>query len=172
MEFIRTITSAIGDFFGTYGESFAMMVIAGFIIAFIVELGVKKAFDYLEEKLDGKDKILSVLSVIRMGAIFVVTFVMSIVSTHLILNGGLEIPGNKALAPFWFAIIYGAQYVFSMYGIKGILKLKEEKKSKEPKAPKEPKPKKVNPVEGMEKLAYNVYRASDGVLYNKKGEKI
>ena len=170
MEFFKAIGVAISSFFEAYGTGFGMLVLAGFIIAFVVELGVKKAFAYLEEKLEGKGKILSVLSVIKIGAIFTVTFIMAIVSTRLILKAEVPLPGNNALAPFWFAIIYGAQYVFSMYGIKAILKIKDQPKKE--KAPKEPKPKKVNPVEGMTKIAHNVYRDADGNLYNKKGEKV
>ena len=154
------------SFLSEYGVSFAMIVVAGLIIAFVVEISLKKAFAYLEEKYEGKEKLLQILNVVRMGAIFVVTVVMSIISTKLIMESELPLPGNKALAPFWFALIYGCQYIFSMYGIKGILKLKDRPKAE--KAPKEKKVK-VNPVAGMERLAKNVYRDADGKLYDKKG---
>lgn len=169
-EFINAIGVAISNFFEAYGTGFVMLVVAGFIIAAVVELGVKKAFDYLEEKFDGKDRLLSVLSIAKMAAIFLMTVIMSIVCTKLILKAELPLPGNEALAPFWFAVIYFAQYIFSMYGIKAILRVKDAPKKE--KAPKEPKPKKVSPVEGMKKIAWNVYRDENGNLYNKKGEKI
>ena len=161
----------IGNFFegflGEYGVGFAMIVLAGAIIAFVVEISLKKAFAYLEDKFEGKEKLLAIVNVGKMGAIFLVTVIMSIVSTKLILQSEVRLPGNSALAPFWFALIYGAQYIFSMKGIKGIIELRNRPKKE--KAPKEPKPKKVNPVEGMEKLASNVYRDKDGKLYDKKG---
>jgi len=161
----------IGNFFesflGEYGVGFAMIILAGLIVAFVVEISIKKAFAYLEEKFEDKERLLAIINVVKMAAIFLVTVVMSAVSTKLILQSEVSLPGNSALAPFWFALIYGCQYVFSMKGIKGILKLKDRPKKE--KAPKEPKPKKVNPVEGMEKLAANVYRDADGKLYDKKG---
>ena len=170
MEFFKAVGDAVSSFFDAYGTGFGMLILAGFIIAFVVELGIKKAFTYLEDKLAGKDNLLSVLGIAKMAVIFVFTIVASAVSTHLILKGGIVLPGNNALAPFWFAVIYGAQYVFSMYGIKALLRIRE--KEKEPKAPKEPKPKKAKPTDGMTKIAHNVYKAADGNLYNRKGERL
>lgn len=169
-EFFTAVGVAISSFFEAYGTGFAMLVLAGFIIAAVVELGVKKAFDYLEGKFKDKDGILSALGIAKTATVIAVTFAMAIISTKLILKAELPLPGNEALAPFWFAIIYFAQYVFSMYGIKTILRLKDAPKKE--KAPKQPKPKKVSPVEGMTKLARNVYRNADGELFNKKGEKL
>ncbi len=151
------------DFLDKFGTSFAMMVVAGFIIAFIVELGVKNAFAWLEDKLGEQ----TYLTIARIAVIFIVTVLGSLISTKIITNGSLPLPGNSAFAVFWFFIIYGSQYVFSMYGIKAMLRIKDKKK--EPKAPKEPKPKKVKPTDGMTKIAHNVYKAADGKLYNKKG---
>lgn len=170
MEFFKTVGVAISGFFEAYGTGFAMLVLAGFIIAFVTELGIKKAFAWLEERLGGKDTLMNVLGIAKMAVIFVFTITASAVSTRLILKGGLPLPGNEALAPFWFAVIYGAQYVFSMYGIKAILRIKDAPKKE--KEPKEPKPKKVSPVEGMTKIAHNVYKAADGSLYNRKGERL
>ena len=163
---MENILTGVKGFFEQYGGSFAMMVLAGFIIACIVELGVKSAFRWLEEQL-GKQKYLTIA---RIGVIFLVTVLGSFASTRIIMNGSMELPGNSAFAPFWFFIIYISQYVFSMYGIKAILKIKDAPRTE--KEPKEPKPKKVSPVEGMTKIAHNVYRAEDGSLYNKKGEKL
>ena len=159
------------NFLKAYGTSFLMMVFAGFIVAFLVEISVKKAFAYLEAKYEGKDRLLALLSAVKMAVIFIVTIVMCLVSTKLILKAELPLPGNVALAPFWFAIIYGAQYIFSMYGIKAILERKGLKIEKKPKVKKE-KPKKVNPVEGMTKIARNVYKNAEGKFFNKKGEQI
>ena len=163
---MENILTGVKGFFEQYGGSFAMMVLAGFIIACIVELGVKSAFRWLGEKL-GEQKYLDIA---RIAVIFLVTVLGSFASTRIIMNGSLELPGNSAFGPFWFFIIYISQYVFSMYGIKAILKIKDAPKTE--KAPKEPKPKKVSPVEGMTRIAHNVYKAADGSLYNRKGEKL
>ena len=154
---------AVEDFFKAYGTSFLMMIVAGFIIAFIVEIGIKKAFAWLEKKLGEK----AYLAIAKMAVIFSFTILGSGVSVGLIFKAGLPLPGNAALAPFWFFIIYIAQYVFSMKGIKGILALKDREKKEKP-----AKEKKASPVEGMKKIAHNVYKAADGSLYNRKGEKI
>ena len=160
--------SVIEGFFSAYGTSFLLMVLAGFIIAFIVELGVKKAFDWLVEKLGDKPY----LSIAKMAVVFAVTIWGTLMATVLIMKGELPLPGNRALAPFWFAVIYICQYVFSMYGIKAILRIKEKEKA--PKAPKEPKPKKEkkDPLAGLEKLADNCYTDGNGNYFNKKGKKL
>ena len=166
---MENILLAIKQFLEAYGTSFILMAFAGFVIAFIVELGVKEAFAYLEEKIGDKPY----LQIAKMAVIFIVTMGLSAACTSIILKAELPLPGNKALAPFWFAFIYLCQFFFSMKGIKAILKLKDRpKKEKAPKAPKEPKPKKVSPVEGMEKIAHNVYRDAQGNLYDKKGKAI
>lgn len=154
------------SFLSEYGAGFAMMILAGAIIAFVVEYAVKRAFDYLEKKYEGKDKMLALLSAAKMGAIFVVTIVMSVICTKLIVQSELTLPGNSALTPFWFAIIYAAQYVFSMKGIKGIIEIRHRPKKERVKKEKKVK---VNPVANMERLAKNVYRDADGKLYDKKG---
>ena len=166
MEFFKTIGVATANFFDEYGAGFAMLVLAGLIIAGIVEVGVKKAFAWLEEKIGDKPY----LSIARMATIFAVTIIGTLVSTALILNGDLPLPGNKVLAPFWFAVIYLAQYIFSMHGFKAIFRIKDREKPEKP--AKEPKPKKVSPVEGMKKIAFNVYKDEQGNLYNRKGEKL
>lgn len=154
----------IKSFFEAYGTSFILMAFAGFLIAFIVELGVKEAFAYLEEKIGDKPY----LQIAKMSVIFVVTMGLTGVCTSLIMKSGVPLPGNKALAPFWFSVIYLCQFFFSMKGIKTILKIKDRPKKE--KQPKEPKPKKVSPVEGMEKVAHNVYRDAQGNLFDKKGK--
>lgn len=175
MTFLTVIWDALKAFLEAYGASFAVMVLGGFVIAFFTEIAVKKAFKWLEERFDGNEKILAIVDIARMAAIFAVTVILSAVSTGLLFKAELPLPGNKALAPFWFAVIYIAQYIFSMKGIKGILKLHEEAKNKEPKEKKakEPKPKKVNPVEGYIRISHNCYKdPATGKFYNKKGEQL
>ena len=156
-----------GDFFKAYGGSFLLMVVAGFLIAAVTELGIKKAFNWLEEKLGDKPY----LSIARIAVIVLFTMFATAYSVVLMFKGELPLPGNKALAPFWFAIIYFIQWVFSMKGIKGILRIKDRPKKEKP--AKEPKEKKVSPVEGYIKIAKNCYKdpATDK-FYNKKGEQL
>ena len=160
----------LDSFLKAYGVSFLVMVFIGFGIAFLIELGVKKAFKWLEEKLAGKENILAILNIVKMSAIFVVTVGLAVISTRIIMKGGLPLPGNAFMAPFWFLFIYICQYVFSMYGIKGILKIKD--REKEPKQPKEKKVK-VNPVEGMTKISRNCYKDPvSGHFFDRKGNQL
>lgn len=163
MTFFEKVGTVVEDFISAYGTGFGLMVLAGFIIAFITEVGVKKAFEYLESVIGDKPY----LEIARMVTIFAVTIFGSIASTVILLKGDVVLPGNKALAPFWFMLIYIVQYVFSMYGIKAFLKIKDSPKTEKP-----PKEKKVSPVEGMEKIARNVYRDAQGNLFNKKGVRL
>ena len=160
--------ATVSSFLSVYGSSFLVMILAGLLVAIIIELAVKKAFAWLEEKFGD----VRWLDVAKMSVIFVVTIALCAVSTHLIMVGELPLPGNKALAPFWFGVIYVAQYVFSMYGIKAILGLKDrepkEKKVKEPK----PKKEKKDPLAGLQKLSDNCYTDGAGNYFNKKGKKL
>lgn len=166
---MEKIGAFLEEFLSNYGVSFLVMVFIGFGIAFLIELGVKKAFKWLEEKLAGKDKMLAILNIAKMSVIFIVTIVLTLVSTHIIMKGGLPLPGNAALAPFWFLFIYIVQYVFSMYGIKGILGLKNREKAEKP---KKEKPAKKDPLEGLTKLSANCYTDNNGHYFNKKGKEI
>ena len=58
MTFFEKILVLSGDFFSAYGGSFLLMVVAGFLIAAVTELGIKKAFNWLEEKLGDNGRIL------------------------------------------------------------------------------------------------------------------
>ena len=165
--FFEKIGKAIENFVSAYGSSFLVMVLAGLLIAVIIELAVKKAFKWLEEKFGD----VKWLDISKMSVIFVVTIALCAISTMLILAGELPLPGNRALAPFWFGIIYLCQYIFSMYGIKSLFKIKE-KEPKEKKV-KEPKPKKVNPVEGMKKISRNCYKDPvSGNFFDRKGNQL
>lgn len=165
--FFEKIGKAIENFLSAYGSSFLVMVLAGLLIAVIIELAVKKAFKWLEEKFGD----VKWLDISKMSVIFVVTIALCAISTKLILVGELPLPGNRALAPFWFGIIYLCQYIFSMYGIKSLFKIKE-KEPKEKKV-KEPKPKKVNPVEGMKKISRNCYKDPvSGNFFDRKGNQL
>ena len=164
---LEKIGNVVGSFLEAYGSSFAMMIIAGLLIALFVEYAVKKAFAWLEEKFGD----VKWLDTAKVSAIFAVTVIFSVIATRLLFIGELPLPGNKALAPFWFGIIYFCQYIFSMYGIKGLLNLKD--RDPKEKAPKEPKPKKVNPVEGFKKISRNCYKdEATGIFYDRKGNRL
>ena len=164
---LEKVGNAVENFLSAYGSSFLVMVLAGLLIAVIIELAVKKAFTWLEERFGD----VKWLDISKMSVIFIVTIALSAISTKLIMVGELPLPGNRALAPFWFGIIYFAQYVFSMYGIKALFRIRE-REPRERKA-KEPKPKKVNPVEGMKKISRNCYKdEATGSFYDRKGNKL
>lgn len=155
---------AVENFLNNYGTAFLMMAVAGLIIALVIELAVKNAFAWLEKKFDGKDKVLDALNIAKMSVIFVLTIALTAASTKILMAGGLQFPGNKALAPIWFAVIYFCQYGFSVYGIKSLLGLKD----REPKQKKERK----DPLEGLQKLSDNCYTDGAGNYFNKKGKKL
>ena len=164
---LENVGKALESFLSAYGSSFLVMVLAGLLVAVIIELAVKKAFAWLEERFGD----VKWLDVAKMSVIFVVTIALCAVSTKLILAGELPLPGNRALAPFWFGIVYIAQYVFSMYGIKALFRIRE-REPRERKA-KEPKPKKVNPVEGFKKISRNCYKdEATGAFYDRKGNRL
>ena len=167
---LEKVGKAIENFLSAYGSSFLVMVLAGLLVAVIIELAVKKAFAWLEERFGD----VKWLDVAKMSVIFVVTIALCAVSTKLILAGELPLPGNRALAPFWFGIVYIAQYVFSMYGIKALFRIKEkEPKEKKVKGPKPKKEKKPSPVEGFKKISRNCYKdEATGAFYDRKGNRL
>ena len=163
MTFLEVIATAVKSFLDAYGLSIALMVIVGLIIAFIVELAVKNAFDWLEKQTGINVK---VLKISRISVIFLITMGLTIASTVIILKGGVPLPGNSALAPIWFMLIYICQYVFSMFGIKNILGIKDKKK--EPTTDKEKK----DPLAGLQQVSKKVWTDGNGNYYNKRGKQI
>ncbi len=87
---------------------------------------------------------------------------------------GAAASGQQGSGPFWFGIIYLCQYIFSMYGIKALFKIKDrEPKEKKVREPKQKKEKKPNPVEGMKKISRNCYKdEATGSFYDRKGNKL
>ena len=154
-------------FFGEYGYSFLMMVVIGFVVAIITEITLKKALNWLEGKLAGHERLIAALNVVRTVLIQCMTWIMVIVFTKLLVDT-MPLPGSAVLWPVWLCLVYIVQYVFSMYGITGILTLKDR-----PKKEKAPKEKKVNPVEGYTKISRNCFKdPATGLFYNKKGEQL
>ena len=154
----------IKAFFAEYGYSFFMMVVIGFVTAIITEITVKKALNWLEQQVGEKGK--KILAVVRIVVIQLATWGQVILYTHILVKN-MPLPGGKVFYIIWMFLVYIIQYVFSMFGIKGILELISKLKNKQPK----PKREKFDPVAGMEKLDENVY--FDGsAYYNKKGVKL
>ena len=154
----------IKAFFSEYGYSFFMMVVIGFVTAIITEITVKKALNWLDEQLGEKGK--KILAVVRIVVIQLATWGQVILYTHILVKN-MPLPGGKVFYIIWMFLVYIIQYVFSMFGIKGILELISKLKNRQPK----PKREKFDPVAGMEKLDENVY--FDGsAYYNKKGVKL
>lgn len=154
----------IRAFFAEYGYSFFMMVVIGFVTAIITEITVKKALNWLEEQVGDKGK--KILAVVRIVVIQIATWGQVILYTHILVRN-MPLPGGKVFYIIWMFLVYIIQYVFSMFGIKGILELMAKLKNKQPK----PKKEKFDPVAGMEKLDENVYY--DGTYYyNKKGVRL
>lgn len=154
----------IKAFFAEYGYSFFMMVVIGFVTAIITEITVKKALNWLEQQVGEKGK--KILAVVRIVVIQLATWGQVILYTHILVKN-MPLPGGKVFYIIWMFLVYIIQYVFSMFGIKGILELISKLKNKQPKVKKE----KFDPVAGMEKLDENVY--FDGsAYYNKKGVKL
>ena len=154
----------IKAFFAEYGYSFFMMVVIGFVTAIITEITVKKALNWLEQQVGEKGK--KILAVVRIVVIQLATWGQVILYTHILVKN-MPLPGGKVFYIIWMFLVYIIQYVFSMFGIKGILELISKLKNRQPK----PKREKFDPVAGMEKLDENVY--FDGsAYYNKKGVKL
>jgi len=151
----------IGNFFKDYGYSFAMFVLAGAIIALLLEITVKKVFDWLEPKFDEKGK--KVLAIVKAVVIQLLTWASCIICAKLIVDN-MPLPGGKVFIIIWVPLVYIIQYIFSMYGIKGIIEWLEKRH--------EPKPEKPNPVEGMKQLSDNLYINALGQYFTKEGKRL
>ena len=156
----------IKAFFAEYGYSFLMMVVIGFVTAIITEITVKKALNWLEQQVGEKGR--KILAVVRIVVIQLATWGQVILYTHILVRN-MPLPGGKVFYVVWMFLVYIIQYLFSMYGIKGILEAiaKKAEKEKQPKVKKE----KFDPVAGMQQLSDNLF--TDGVnYYTKKGQKL
>lgn len=157
----------IKAFFADYGYSFLMMVVIGFVIAIITEITLKKALNWLEGKLEGHAQLIAVLNVVRTILIQCMTWIMVIVFTRLLVET-MPLPGSAVLWPVWLCLVYIIQYIFSMYGIKGIINAVKKHAEKEPKE-KEPK---KDPLEGLTRVSENLFMDDKGGYYQLKGKKV
>ena len=84
----------------------------------------------------------------------------------------LPLPGAEVLLPLWVATVYICQYIFSCWGIKGILaaikKHIEKKEQKEKEEKPEPEPKEILTKTNVK----GVYKNSTGALVDKNNNPI
>lgn len=157
----------IKNFADQYGVSFLVLVVISFVIAMLTEVTIKKAFEWLEKKLDGKKWI----AIAKIVGIQLFTWALTIWFSALLV-AGLPFPGSKVLFPVWLCLVYFLQYLFSCWGIKGFLDWlkKRAQRKAEKKAEKEAleaaKPQLVK-VAGTE----NLYTDGQGHYYDAKGRR-
>lgn len=158
----------IKNFFEAYGISFLVLVITSFVIAMLTEITIKKAFEWLEEKLSGKKWVL----VAKVVGIQVFTWTLTLWFSKLLV-AGLPFPGSAVLFPVWICLVYLLQYLFSCWGIKGFLawlKKRAEKKAEkaaEAAAIEAAKPQLIKVV-GSDKL----YTDGQGHYFDARGNRL
>lgn len=153
----------VKNFCNDYGYSFLMLVIAGAVIAIIIEITVKKVFDWLEPKFDEKGK--KVLAIVKAAVIQILTWALVVMFTSIIVKN-MPLPGGQVFLIIWVPFVYIVQYVFSMYGIKGLIRAAENHARKA----LAPKPEKKDPLEGLQKLSENCYTDGQGHYFTAKGK--
>ncbi len=153
------VVDVVRSFLEAYGWGFLVLVGMGCLIALLVEATVKKPIEWLEKKWKGNERRLAILQAVKMIVLQIFIWGLS-VWFGVLLQKGMKMPGNGVLLPFWIGMIYGIQFLFSMFVVKKIFGEKEEKSAPEPKAELE----KTN-VRG-------VFKNKDGQLVDKNNEPI
>lgn len=153
----------VKSFCNDYGYSLLMLVLAGAVIAILIEITVKKVFDWLEPKFDEKGR--KILSAIRGAVIQACTWTLTVMFTGLIVDN-MPLPGGKVFLIIWIPAVYIIQYLFSMYGIKGIISAARRRVERA----ELPKPVKKDPLEGMTRLSDNCYTDGQGHYFTAKGK--
>ena len=153
------VVDVIRSFLDAYGWGFLVLVGMGCLIALLAEATVKMPVEWLEKKWKGNEKRLAVLQAVKMVVLQVFIWGLS-VWFGILLQKGMNMPGNGVLLPLWIGMIYGLQFLFSMFVVKKIFGRKEEKPEPAPKAELE----KTN-VRG-------VFKNKDGQLVDKNNEPI
>ena len=129
------------SFLGAYGWGLLTLIGAGLLVAFLIEIIIKNPVKWLEEKWSAHERLIAVLQGAKMVLTQVVAWTLCVWFAQLVCKV-LPLPGAEVLLPLWVAVVYVAQYIFSVFGIKGflaLLKKRAEKKEKEEKPAPEPK---------------------------------
>lgn len=101
--------------FKAHGLSFGMLVVYGFIVAFMVEISIKKAYDTNIKKVEGEKK--KAMESRKSFVCSVIALIASALSAVTVMKG-MNLPGGEYLFPCWFCIVFLVQYCVSMKGIK------------------------------------------------------
>lgn len=163
---MERIFLAVWDFFKEYGWGFAMLVLSGLLVAGMVEIVVKKTYEWLAEKWEGHERLLAFLNGAKMVMTQLVTGLLSVWFAQLVVKA-VALPGGEVLLPIWVCCVYFIQYIFSCIGYKGIVAYVESRRNMK----KEPKEKKAKPV--LTKTEYSgIYKDEQGNLVDKKGNPV
>ena len=157
---------SIKGFFAEYGWGFLMLVCSGLLTAGLIEVIVKNPVKWLEGKWQGHDRLIAVLLGFKAVVTQVVAWTLSVWFAQLVCKV-VALPGGEVLLPLWVALAYLAQYVFSCFGIKGIIDYAKKRAEREP----EQKEKKEKPV--LTRTEYKgVFKNAAGELVDKHGNPV
>lgn len=143
----------IKSFFDTFGWGFCGLVGSGLLIACLIEIIIKKPADWLEKKWAGHPRFIAVLQGAKVVVTQIIAWVLSVWFALLVCKV-LPLPGGEVLIPLWTSLAYISQFVFSCFGIKGILALIKKHSSEKAKEVEVER----DPFEGMEKLSENLWQ--------------
>lgn len=154
---------AVWAWFVEYGWGFAMLVLSGLLIAGIIEIMVKKSFNWLAEKWAGHERLTAIMNGVKIFTTQLLTGLLSVWFAQLVVKA-VALPGGEVLLPVWVCCIYLLQYVFSMIGWKGLCAYVQERRTENK------KPRKRN---NLTKTEYpKIYKDENGNLVDKKGNPV
>lgn len=125
---MKYILLAIEQVVKAYGLGFGMLIFGGCAAAAFLEITVKNGFSWVESKI-ADEKMKDIVLVLRIVAILVGSVTLTAKITEGVVDIW-ELPSRGFQMFVWWAWCYVAQYVFSMYGIKGFLEWREDHKAK------------------------------------------
>ncbi len=120
MEKGKSFFNPIASFFDAYGWGFIMLVGSGLIIAILIEIIIKNSAKWLNEKWKSHERLLRAIEGARIVLTQIVAWALSVWFSQLVCKVA-ALPGGDVLLPIWVSLIYGCQYIFSCFGIKGII---------------------------------------------------
>lgn len=163
--------NTIKAFFDAYGWGLLTLVGAGLLVAFLIEIIIKNPVKWLEAKWADHERLSAILLGAKMVMTQVVAWTLSVWFAQLVCKV-LPLPGAEVLLPLWVATVYICQYIFSCWGIKGILaaikKHIEKKEQKEKEEKPAPEPKEILTKTNVK----GVFRNSTGALVDKNNNLI